>query len=451
MAGVKISELPSLASPSLAALFPMAQSGVTYKVTFESFSSYYSTIQFSVALSSYNLAPVYAASTNNLANVNYNNGSSGVGATLTAINNGVFGLDALPYASIPAGARILVKNEPSSFRNGIYVVTDTGALDRPFVLTRSTDFDEFGEIPVGAKVVVLNGAQNGNTEWYQSSKVTTIGTDAITFVKLGNNPAALRQRNLSDLADIPTARTNLGLGTAAVQPTTAFQQIGRTTVNASNYTMLSTDRYVGQTGSISSPLTWQLPLSNSVPAGTILTVSDESGTCDYNSYITIKSQTSDKLNDDNAYEVLMNFPYATATFKTNGTNGWTYVSRPNIWPFRLNLTMGGARTATLNNVRFQSIMPWLMMCQLPDSTGTATTTAPIIISSIPSQYRPSGNVNSFVSVVTGGSQRPGSCIVANDGTITIYADANGASFTSGQSATIYRQLLFYTTEFELFN
>lgn len=451
MAGVKISELPALATPSLSGLFPLAVSGVTYKITFDSFSSYYATNSFAVTLTSYTLSPVYAATTNNLANVNYNNGASGVGATLTAINNGVFGLDALPFASIPAGARILVKNEPSAFRNGIYIVTDTGATDRPYVLTRSTDFDQYGEMPQGSKVVVLNGAQNGNTEWYLASKVNTIGTDDINFLKLGNNPAALRQRNLSDLSDIPTARANLGLGTAAVQPVTAFQQIGRTTVNAANYTMLSTDRYVGQTGTITSPITLQLPLSSSVPAGTILTVSDESGTCAYNATMTVTSQSSDKLNDDNAYQVLMNFPYATATFKTNGTNGWTYVARPNIWPFRLNLTLSGARSATFNNVRFQSIMPWLMMCMLPDSVGTATSSAPLIISSIPSQYRPANNVNTFAVVLQNGNQRPGSCVIGSDGTISLYADATGASFTNGQGASFYRQLLFWTTEFELFN
>lgn len=451
MAGVKISELPALATPSLSGLFPMALSGVTYKVTFDSFSSYYATNSFAVTLNSYTLSPVYAATTNNLANVNYNNGASGVGATITAINNGVFGLDSLPFASIPQGARILVKNEPSSFRNGIYILTDTGATDRPFILTRSTDFDEFGEMPLGAKVVVLNGGQNGNTEWYLASKVNTIGTDDINFVKLGNNPAALRQRNLSDLSDITTARTNLGLGTAAVQPTTAFQQIGRTTVNAANYTANANDRYIGQTGNLTVPITIQLPLSSSVPAGTVVTVSDESGTCDYDDYITVKSQSSDKLNDDNAYEILMNYPYATATFRTNGTNGWAFVSNPNIWPFRLNLTMTGARNASFNNVRFQSIMPWLMMCMLPDSVGTATLSAPLVISGIPAQYRPGANVNTFALVLANGNQRPGACVIANDGTITIYADANGASFTSGQGASFYRQMLFWTTDFQLFN
>src|SRR5688572_26189819 len=51
----------------------------------------------------------------------------------------------------------------------------------------------------------------------------------------------------------------------------------RTTFSNANYTVLATDRYVAQTGSMSTPRTVTLPAANAVPAGTTVTISDESG------------------------------------------------------------------------------------------------------------------------------------------------------------------------------
>ena len=73
--------------------------------------------------------------------VSYNNGSSGVGATLTT--TGTFLL--IDGANIQtAGTRVLVKNEGNAAWNGIYTYTNTTTL------TRATDFDNgspSGEIP----------------------------------------------------------------------------------------------------------------------------------------------------------------------------------------------------------------------------------------------------------------------------------------------------------------
>ncbi len=111
----------------------------------------------------------------------YNNGSSGVGATLTGVAAGALSVD----GSSPAvGQRILVKNQVSSFQNGIYVVTAAGSGIAVFVLTRSSDYNQASEALAGASTYVLSGTVNGATTWQQSSaNVVTMGTDAITFAQ----------------------------------------------------------------------------------------------------------------------------------------------------------------------------------------------------------------------------------------------------------------------------
>lgn len=70
----------------------------------------------------------------------YNNGTAGVGATITANTNTALVIDGVTLVSpTNNGIRVLVKNEVSSQYNGIYDVTESGSGSAPWVLTRSTD------------------------------------------------------------------------------------------------------------------------------------------------------------------------------------------------------------------------------------------------------------------------------------------------------------------------
>lgn len=116
----------------------------------------------------------------------YNNGTSGVGATLRASVNGLLTVDGIAAV---VGYRILVKNQASTLQNGIYVVSNAGSVSAAWLLTRANDFNQTSEIPVGATTFVSTGTVNEGTTWAQTATVTTIGTSPITFAQVGGAAA----------------------------------------------------------------------------------------------------------------------------------------------------------------------------------------------------------------------------------------------------------------------
>jgi hypothetical protein len=119
----------------------------------------------------------------------YNNGTSGVGATLTGNANGALTVDSYTFTS-PAdnGTRILIKNQVTQADNGVYTLSQAGnsSPGAPFILTRATDFDTVGtgvdQIDEGDFFLVTSGTANVNTAWVQqTAPPITIGTTAIVF------------------------------------------------------------------------------------------------------------------------------------------------------------------------------------------------------------------------------------------------------------------------------
>ena len=106
--------------------------------------------------------------------ITYNNGTAGVGATLTT-SSGTF--NTLDGISISTDDRVLVKNEASTANNGIYVKTSAT------VLTRASDFDTPAEMAGGDFVFIQQGTTLNDTGFVMTDPVVTIGTDAATFVQ----------------------------------------------------------------------------------------------------------------------------------------------------------------------------------------------------------------------------------------------------------------------------
>ena len=123
-------------------------------------------------------ASVVAATTANLT-ATYDNGTSGVGATLT--NSGTQAALVLDGVTLSVSDRVLVKNQTTGAQNGIYTVTDTGSGSTNWVLTRATDFNTSAEIQGGDFVFVTGGSLYDNTGWVQTSTSVTVGSTAIVW------------------------------------------------------------------------------------------------------------------------------------------------------------------------------------------------------------------------------------------------------------------------------
>tara|TARA_B100001057_G_scaffold245487_1_gene245809 strand:- start:260 stop:1969 length:1710 start_codon:yes stop_codon:yes gene_type:complete len=117
------------------------------------------------------------ATTANLS-ATYNNGTAGVGATLT--NSGSQAAIAIDGVTLSASDRVLVKDQTTAAQNGIYVVTTIGSGSANWVLTRATPEDQPAELSGGAFVFVEEGTANGDNGYvFTHTGNPTFGTTAL--------------------------------------------------------------------------------------------------------------------------------------------------------------------------------------------------------------------------------------------------------------------------------
>lgn len=125
-------------------------------------------------------------------NATYNNGTAGVGATLT--NAGTLGAFTPDGTVAQVGDRILIYNQTNAYENGVYTVTTVGSGSVAWVLTRATDADSYAlkdpnGLGEGDAFFVTSGATGaGETYVCNTSGVITFGTTAITFVQVSSAP-----------------------------------------------------------------------------------------------------------------------------------------------------------------------------------------------------------------------------------------------------------------------
>ncbi len=129
-------------------------------------------------------ATAVAGDTSGLA---YNNGTAGVGATLTGTANTAITIDGFTFTA--TSQRLLVKNDtqsPSGAFNGVYTMTTLQAGGVAPVFTRATDYNTPSNINATGVIPVVSGTANAGTFWYLTSNVVTIGTTPITYAQFSS-------------------------------------------------------------------------------------------------------------------------------------------------------------------------------------------------------------------------------------------------------------------------
>lgn len=115
----------------------------------------------------------------------YDNGTAGVGATLTRSSNGTTGtIDGVIAANLIAGDYILVKNQAAQLQNGVYEVTQQGTASLPYILTRVTEADTTAELD-DLVVTAALGSTNKGVPYGQQTNNPTIGVSNIVFTATG--------------------------------------------------------------------------------------------------------------------------------------------------------------------------------------------------------------------------------------------------------------------------
>jgi hypothetical protein len=134
--------------------------------------------------------------------VTYNNGASGVGATLT--NAGTQEALVIDSITMLVNDRVLVYEQPDPTQNGVYTVTNIGSASTNWVLTRATDADTYApsdpdSLGQGDAFFVQEGSSGAGETYVMNTEGTIIfGTTNISFVQFSS-------------AQIYSAGTNLNL------------------------------------------------------------------------------------------------------------------------------------------------------------------------------------------------------------------------------------------------
>jgi hypothetical protein len=167
----------------------------------------------------------------------YNNGTVGVGSTLTSDTNihlNSTGIDGL--TTVLVGDSVLVKNEATDAYNGIYIITDLGATgSSPIIFTRRTDFDS----PPGASdgihdgdfTFIGQGTSQADTGWVQTETwgtASVVGTTPINFVQFSSAGVIQAGGGLSQTGQIFNVGAGAGITVSTNDVAVDFTEVAET-------------------------------------------------------------------------------------------------------------------------------------------------------------------------------------------------------------------------------
>ena len=288
----------------------------------------------SVVVATYTALPAYT----------YNNGTSGVGATITGAAVGVLTIDGV---AVVLNDRVLVKNETGADApyNGIYLCTTAGAVGAAYVLTRATDFNQPAEM-YSAFTFTETGTVNADTGWVctnNSSSVIVVGTTDIVFTQFSGAGTYTAGTGLtltgSQFSISNTAVTATSYGSSTAIPTFTVNQQGQLTAANTAVVVAPAGTLTGNTlssGVLISSLTAVGTLTSLSVTGNITSTGNIAGTYfagngslltgvvaagGTGNSITLGTPTDNDLTSNVAYD-----GWTTGTFVTDGLDDLNQVT-----------------------------------------------------------------------------------------------------------------------------
>lgn len=230
------------------------------------------------------------------------------------------GTDNIDGVNLALGNRVLVKNQTTTFQNGIYTVTTAGSLGVAGVLTRASDANTSGEFKTGDSIFVTSGTINTSTTWaYTGSDSPNIGTDAITYAQTAG------QGTVTAGNGITITGLSVAIDTSVTVDKTTAQTLTNKTLTNNNYNALFDTNgneivsFVAATSAVN-----YLQVGNSASAGGFVTLNATGGSTNVNLVLNTKGTGMVQANGINIVDV------STAQTLTNKTLTAPTLTTPNV-------------------------------------------------------------------------------------------------------------------------
>jgi hypothetical protein len=291
-----------------------------------------------------------AETTANL-NATYNNGSSGVGATLT--NAGTQAALVLDGVTLVAADRVMVQDQTNAAHNGIYTVTTVGSGSTNWVLTRATDADSYGpsdpnSLGEGDAFFITEGTVHGGELDVMATAGTIVfGTTDIVFNIVADAPlytagagltltaqefslntpvssatALATGRTISLTGDVAgTSGSFDGTGNVSIAATIQANSVALGTDTTGNYVATGAVSGVGLSGSSASEGGTFTVASNATSANTASTIVARDGSGNFTAGTVTANLTGDVTGNADTATALATGRTISLTGDVAGTSG----------------------------------------------------------------------------------------------------------------------------------
>jgi hypothetical protein len=339
-----------------------------------------------------------AETTANL-NATYNNGSSGVGATLT--NAGTQAALVLDGVTLVAADRVMIQDQTNAAHNGIYTVTTVGSGSTNWVLTRATDADSYGpsdpnSLGEGDAFFITEGTVHGGELDVMATAGTIVfGTTDIVF---------------NIVADAPLYTAGAGL-TLTAQEFSLNTPVSSATALATGRTISLTGDVAGTSGSFDG--TGNVSIAATIQANSVALGTDTTG-----NYVATGAVSGVGLSGSSASE---GGTFTVASNATSANTASTIVARDGSG----NFSAGTITAALTGNASTATTLQTARTINGVSFNGSANITV------ADSTKVPTSRTVSAGSGISGGGALSGNI------TISLESDARGDLFYMGRDTNDY--------------